>query len=287
MLAHWSSSPVETELLKQVIASFEKQVPGHQRAPPGARSVPGLRCSRSSRPASRRTCSTSTRTSLPDWAKQGVLEPLDAWIDAVQVPHEAVLPAAPERVHSPTGKTYGFPKDWSPLGMQTNTAMLGEGRRPAPTTWTTLRSAAQRLQSTGAVPGGRPICLAPGWDRGCSRSSTRTDGAFISAARRAIVATPAATPGDRLLRRADPERARRHARRSSGSAGAARRSARRRPRSSSRATGSLPFMAEQFPTVRYANNPMVREQGRRATSRSRSRTRSRRTPRTSPPRGRC
>ena len=60
----------------------------------------------------------------PDWIKQGVLEPLNGWIDRYKFRTQAVLPALLSAFQDSKGQIYGFPKDWSPLAMQTNTAML-------------------------------------------------------------------------------------------------------------------------------------------------------------------
>jgi multiple sugar transport system substrate-binding protein len=63
------------------------------------------------------------------------------------------------------GKLYGFPKDWSPLAMETNNRLLAAAgvRASQIKTWKDLNAAAGKLK--GKVPGGRPICLSPSWDR--------------------------------------------------------------------------------------------------------------------------
>jgi multiple sugar transport system substrate-binding protein len=57
------------------------------------------------------------------------------------------------------GKIYGYPKDWSSLGMEVNPALMNGQKTP--TTWAQLRSVAQKLN----VPGGKPICLSADWAR--------------------------------------------------------------------------------------------------------------------------
>jgi len=57
------------------------------------------------------------------------------------------------------GKIYGYPKDWSSLGMEVNTDLLGNN--PVPTTWAQLRSVASKIN----VPNGKPICLSADWAR--------------------------------------------------------------------------------------------------------------------------
>ena len=187
VFAHWSSSPVETDLLKQVIAQFEKRYPNiHIRR----RALDPYPDAMLAQFAARKPPDVFYVDSnvLPDWAKQGVLEPLDPWVERYNFRTKPFYPRLLDAFRY-EGKTYGFPKDWSPLGMQTNTAMLAKAGVQAPTSWTTLRSAAQRLQSTNSVPGGRPICLSPGWDR-LLAFVYQNGGAFING-NRAVVNSPA------------------------------------------------------------------------------------------------
>jgi multiple sugar transport system substrate-binding protein len=78
--------------------------------------------------------------------------------------------------------------------MFVNTDMLKKAGAKVPTTWATLRSAAQKLKSSNAVPGGTPICLSDDWARlfafvyqngyngGIMRSSSITGRAVAGAA---------------------------------------------------------------------------------------------------------
>ena len=147
---------------------------------------------------------------VPDWIKQGVLEPLDAVHRAVQVPDDSRSIRGCWAASSHEGKTYGFPKDWSPLAMQTNTAMLSE-------------AGVARPDRLGAAPHGGP---APG-------SSTSSGGradlprrrlgppARVRLPEQRLVPERGEDAGDRqrrrpygrrrLLRRPDPERSRRDA----------------------------------------------------------------------------
>ena len=64
------------------------------------------------------------------------------------------------------GQIYGFPKDWSPLGMVSNLAMLPKaGVRTAPQTWAPVPHGADAARSSNAVPGGAPACLSLDWAR--------------------------------------------------------------------------------------------------------------------------
>jgi multiple sugar transport system substrate-binding protein len=64
------------------------------------------------------------------------------------------------------GKIYGFPKDWSSLGLEGNTQMLAAaGIRTPPKNWTQFTAALQKLKSANAVPNGAPACLSLDWAR--------------------------------------------------------------------------------------------------------------------------
>jgi multiple sugar transport system substrate-binding protein len=98
------------------------------------------------------------------WADQGVLQPLNSYIAKNHYNTSKFFPSLLGAFK--VGKqVYGFPKDWSPLGMEINTGMLGAAKQKVPKTWAQLRSVAQALASSNAVPGGKPICLSPDWAR--------------------------------------------------------------------------------------------------------------------------
>jgi multiple sugar transport system substrate-binding protein len=101
---------------------------------------------------------------FPDWAKQGLLEPLDSFIAKY---HFSTKPFFPRllKAFQFKGKTYGFPKGFSPLSMEINSDMLAKVGGKAPTTWAQLRSLAQRMKAAGIPAGGRPICFQPEWQR--------------------------------------------------------------------------------------------------------------------------
>ena len=65
-----------------------------------------------------------------------------------------------------TAEIYGFPKDWSPLGLIANTQMLQRaGVTTPPATWAQFTQTLQRIRSSNAVPGGAPACLSLDWAR--------------------------------------------------------------------------------------------------------------------------
>jgi multiple sugar transport system substrate-binding protein len=102
---------------------------------------------------------------LAGWQRQGVLQPLNSYIKASKFDVTKFYPGLANAFK--VGKTYyGFPKDWSPLAVEINKTMFAKaGIKRAPRTWGELTAAAKKLQSSNAVPGGKPICLNPDWAR--------------------------------------------------------------------------------------------------------------------------
>jgi multiple sugar transport system substrate-binding protein len=163
-LASWSSSPEEEALLRKVIAAFEK-------------SHPAIKVSYSVINGDYPTAMTARFSAhnppdvfyvdssvAPGWAKQGVLEPLDSYIAESGFGTSAFYPNLLHGFQE-GGKTYGLPKDWSPLGMEIDTSMLSAAGQRAPTTWQQLQSVAQAMARKNVVPGGKPICLGADWAR--------------------------------------------------------------------------------------------------------------------------
>jgi multiple sugar transport system substrate-binding protein len=254
VLAHWASSPVETDLLKQVIAAFERRYPNiHVRR----RALDPYPDAMLAQFAARRPPDVFYVDSnvLPDWAKQGVLENLDPWIKRYKFRTSPFYPRLLDAFKY-NGRTYGFPKDWSPLGMQTNTEMLQKAGVRAPTNWTTLRSVAQRLRATNAVPNGRPICLSPGWDRMLA-FVYQHGGAFIRGNRAVVNSPQNVQTANFYIGLIQNGLAGTPAQLGVGWCGEA----------LGKGVAAIifegnwvvPYMAEQFPNVRYVTNPMVRD----------------------------
>src|SRR5689334_12869241 len=163
-LSGWSSSPEENDLLQQVIAEFEKTHPDisvdysvingdystAMTARFAARNPPDVFYVDSS------LAST--------WASQGVLAPLDSYISSTKYNTKAFYPSL-LNAFKVGGKTYGLPKDWSPLAMEINKAAMLKVHMKAPTTWAQLTAIAQAMAKQNAVPGGKPICLSTDWAR--------------------------------------------------------------------------------------------------------------------------
>jgi multiple sugar transport system substrate-binding protein len=160
----WTSGTQEDDLLKQVLKAFEKKYPKIKvdytffggdydqtmlakfaaHDPPDLFYVNGH--------------------VFPVWVPQGVLASLNPYI---KKSHFRTKPFYPRLYSGFTykGKQYGFPKDWGPLAMYVNKDMLAKAGAKVPTTWTQLRSTAQKLKNSNAVPGGTPICLSDDWAR--------------------------------------------------------------------------------------------------------------------------
>ena len=93
-----------------------------------------------------------------DWVRQGILQPLDSYAKASKFKSKPFIPSL-LNTFKYKGHIYGYPKDWSSLGMEINTKLLGNN--PVPKTWAQLRSVASKIK----VPGGKPICLQADWAR--------------------------------------------------------------------------------------------------------------------------
>ena len=254
VLAHWSSSPVETQLLKQVVQSFERKYP---RIHVTRRALDPYPDSMLAQFAARKPPDVFYVDSnvAPDWIKQGVLQDLSPYIKQYKFRTKPFYPRLLSAFQS-NGKTYGFPKDWSPLGMQTNTAMLQRAGVRAPQSWAQLTTTAQRLGST--MPSGtKPICLGPDWARALA-FVYQNGGSFLNASKtQATVATPAVRQAiDFYVGLKNRGLAGTPAELGVGWCG----EALGKEKSAIVFEGNwvVPYMTEQFPTVRYANNRMVR-----------------------------
>ncbi len=160
-LSGWASSPTETRLLREVIRGFERTFPQIKvNYAPISGDYPAAMLAKF---ASRSPADVFYVDSnvAPDWIKQRVLEPLDPYVAKSKLKTSAFYQRLLNGFKGPDGKTYGFPKDWSPLGMETNNRMLSEAGVKPPRTWAELTAAARKLK----VSGGRAICLSPSWDR--------------------------------------------------------------------------------------------------------------------------
>lgn len=153
----WVGAKVEDDLLKQVIAAFEKS---HPNIKVNYDAFNNYQTTMLAKFSARQPPDVFyvAAEDFADWVRQGVLEPLDPYAKKT---HFSAKPFYKGLLNSfkYRGKTYGYPKDWSSLAMEVNPALLGG--QPVPKTWAQLRSVAQKIN----VPGGKPICLGADWAR--------------------------------------------------------------------------------------------------------------------------
>jgi multiple sugar transport system substrate-binding protein len=96
------------------------------------------------------------------WTKQGVVQPLNSFVKKTHFNTKKFIPKLLGAFKH--GKTiYGFPKDWSPLAMETNNALFAQAGVKIPKTWAQLKSVAKAIQQKTASK--HPICLSPDWAR--------------------------------------------------------------------------------------------------------------------------
>lgn len=162
-LTGWASSPAETAALRAVIAAFERRNRDIkvQYAP-----ISGdYDAAMLSRFAARRPPDVFYVESLDFFDYLPALEPLGSYIQKSKYSTRPFYGRLLNAFRS-KGQIYGFPKDWSSLGLIVNTRMIrAAGITRAPTNWTQLETALRRLQSSNAVPGGAPACLSLDWAR--------------------------------------------------------------------------------------------------------------------------
>jgi multiple sugar transport system substrate-binding protein len=192
-LTGWASSAAETAALKTTIKGFEKSHPTYKvNYAPINGDYPTAMLAKF---AARKPPDVFYVDSnvAPDWMSQGVLEPLDSYIAKT---HYNIKPFFSRLVDAfrYKGHIYGLPKDWSPLAMETNNAMLAKAGVKPPTTWAQLQSVAQKLKATNAVPGGAPLCLDPDWAR-LLAFVYQNKGSFLNAKKTAPTVKSAAVKG--------------------------------------------------------------------------------------------
>ena len=164
-LTGWASSPAETASLQDTIAAFEKAYPAIKvnYSPINGDYATSMIAKFAARtPPDVFYVDSSV---FPDWAKQGALLPLDGYVKKTHFNTTAFYPKLLNAFRY-QGHLYGFPKDWSSLGIEVNSAMMAKaGITSAPKTWADLNADATKLNNTNAVPGGKPVCLSADWAR--------------------------------------------------------------------------------------------------------------------------
>jgi multiple sugar transport system substrate-binding protein len=154
----WQVSPAEETKLASVVKDFEKT---HPKIHVNYQSVTGnYQATELAKFAAHKPPDVLyvDAADFADWARQGVLQNLDSYVKAS---HFSTKPFYKNLLNTfrYKGHYYGFPKDWSSLGMEVNTKLLAGN--PIPKTWTQLKTVASKI----TVPGGKPICLSADWAR--------------------------------------------------------------------------------------------------------------------------
>jgi multiple sugar transport system substrate-binding protein len=251
-LSGWSVGKTEEDLLKEVIAAFERRYPNINVS---YDAIPNYDQAMLAKFSARQPPDVFYLNSekAPTWISQGLIAPLDSYIKRTKFKTKPFYPRL-LNAFKVKGKIYGFPKDWSPLGMEINLDLLARSGRKAPTTWAQLRSLAQRLKPmmTGTA---RPICLAPEWQRMLA-FVYQNKGSFLNASKtRATVNTAAVRQATEyyvgLIRQG---LAGTPADLGVGWCGEA--LGKEKAAIVFEGNWVLPYMVEQFGTVRFSNHPM-------------------------------
>ena len=119
-LAGWNSGgSTEGQLLKQMLAGFKKKYPKinvtYTPLDPYQQNILAQFAAR--KPPDVLYVDSND---FPDWVKQGLLEPLDSYIAKYKFSRKPFYPRLLGAFQQ-KGKTYGFPKGFSPLSMEVNT----------------------------------------------------------------------------------------------------------------------------------------------------------------------
>jgi multiple sugar transport system substrate-binding protein len=164
-LSGWTSSGVERTALDTTIAAFERSHPSIKvDYQPINGDYPATLLAKFSarKPPDVFYVDSSV---APDWEKLGALEPLDSYIKKSKFQTSKFFPRLLSAFRY-RGHIYGFPKDWSSLGMQTNNAIFKKYKLKIPKTWAQLNYVATRLRANGPLPNNAtPICFDPDWAR--------------------------------------------------------------------------------------------------------------------------
>jgi multiple sugar transport system substrate-binding protein len=161
-LSGWSVSTTEEDLLQQVVRAFERT---HPNIDVKYDAIPNYDQAMLAKFSARQPPDVFYLNSekAPTWISQGLIAPLNSYIAKTKFNTKPFYPSL-LRAFKQKGKTYGFPKDWSPLGMEINTQLLARVGGKAPKTWAQLTAVAKKLKPlmTGTA---KPICLSAEWQR--------------------------------------------------------------------------------------------------------------------------
>ena len=191
-LAHWNSSAVELASLRKTIAAFQKSHPAIKVKEISLDPYPEGMLARfaAHKPPDIFYVDSSV---FPDWQRQGVLEPLNARIVKSHFALKPFYGRLLAAFRDNKGRIYGFPKDWSPLAMEVNPAMLSAaGVTSTPASWNQFTAMLLRLKNAGQPPACLDVDLArmlPFWfqNGGGFLNATKTQAIVDSAANNGAV----------------------------------------------------------------------------------------------------
>ncbi len=124
----WVGAKVEDDLLKEVIAAFERSHPNIKVDYSGFNNYQTTMLAKFSARQPPDVFYVAAED-FADWVRQGVLQPLDAYAKKTKFSTKPFYTGLANSFKY-KGKTYGYPKDWSSLGMQVNPALLNGQRVP-------------------------------------------------------------------------------------------------------------------------------------------------------------
>jgi multiple sugar transport system substrate-binding protein len=144
----WQASPAEEAKLAKVVKDFEAS---HPNIHVNYSSFNNYQATMLAKFASRKPPDVFyvDAADFADWVRQGVLQNLDSYVKASKFKTKTFYKNL-LNTFKYQGHYYGFPKDWSSLGMEVNTRLLGNN--PIPKTWAQLKSVASKID----VPAGTP-----------------------------------------------------------------------------------------------------------------------------------
>lgn len=169
----WSAAgSVEADLLQTVLDKFQDKFPNVTVTfEPLAESYEALMLNKLGVAGEAPDLFYMGQNIAPDWIDQGVIQALDELPQFAGFDTSAFYPGYLSPFQR-DGHTYGFPKDSSVLGMQTNDEMLTTATVEIPATVADLEAAANTIK-TAAIEGmDAPMCFSNEWQRA---------GAFIEA----------------------------------------------------------------------------------------------------------
>ena len=151
----WVGAKVEDDLLKEVIAAFEKS---HPNIKVNYDAFNNYQTTMLAKFSARQPPDVFyvAAEDFADWVRQGVMQPLDAYAKKSKFASKPFYSGL-LRSFKFGGRSTGIRRTGPSLAMEVNPALMG-GQK-VPTTWAQLRAVAQRIN----IPGGKPICLSADW----------------------------------------------------------------------------------------------------------------------------